>query len=56
MITKNCTTCHTILAQGAPADLVGKPLQEQPFQHPVDVGIDVTEYQCSQCHTGTGGL
>jgi hypothetical protein len=56
VITKDCNACHTILAQGPPEALVGKALTEQPFQHPVDVGVDVTEFKCSQCHTGTSGL
>lgn len=56
VITKNCNACHAILAQGPPQDLQNIPLQEQPFRHPVDVGVDVTEYKCSQCHTGTSGL
>ncbi|MBI4597105.1 MAG: NapC/NirT family cytochrome c [Candidatus Omnitrophica bacterium] len=56
VITKNCQACHTILAQGAPEEMAGVKLQEQPFRHPVDVGVDVTEYKCSQCHTGTSGV
>jgi nitrate/TMAO reductase-like tetraheme cytochrome c subunit len=56
IITKDCNTCHTILAQGPPEEVAAGPLKEQPFRHPVDVGMDVTEYKCSQCHTGTGGL
>jgi hypothetical protein len=56
VITKDCNACHSILAQGPPEALAGQPLTEQPFRHPVDVGVDVTEFKCSQCHTGTGGL
>ncbi|MBI3997009.1 MAG: NapC/NirT family cytochrome c [Candidatus Omnitrophica bacterium] len=56
VITKDCNACHTILAQGAPATLQGQPLREQPFQHPVDMGMDVTEQKCSLCHNGTTGL
>ena len=55
-ITKDCNTCHLIVAQGPPAQLMGQPLRQQPFQHPVDMGMDVTEFSCSQCHTGTQGL
>ena len=47
---------HAILAQGPPEQLAGQPLQEQSFQHPVDMGMDVSEFKCSQCHTGTTGL
>ena len=56
IITKDCNACHTILAQGSPEEVAQAILQEQPFRHPVDVGMDVTEFKCSQCHTGTSGL
>jgi len=56
VITKDCNACHTILGQGPPDELKGVILQEQPFQHPVDLGMDVTELKCSACHTGTSGL
>jgi nitrate/TMAO reductase-like tetraheme cytochrome c subunit len=56
VITKDCNACHAILAQGSPEDLKDARLSEQPFRHPVDVGVDVTEFRCSECHTGTSGL
>jgi hypothetical protein len=56
VLTKDCTACHTILAQGSPEELATLHLEAQPFRHPVDVGMDVTELKCSQCHTGTSGL
>ncbi|HBH96682.1 MAG TPA: cytochrome C [Candidatus Omnitrophica bacterium] len=56
VITKDCNACHTILGQGPPEELLATSLQAQPFRHPVDVGMDVTEFKCSECHTGTGGL
>ena len=56
VITKDCTACHTILAQGPPEEIAKARLEAQPFRHPVDVGVDVTEYKCSQCHTGTSGI
>jgi hypothetical protein len=56
VITKDCNACHTILAQGPPEEVAGAKLEEQPFRHPVDVGMDVTEFKCSECHTGTSGL
>jgi nitrate/TMAO reductase-like tetraheme cytochrome c subunit len=55
-IPKDCNACHTILAQGPPEEIAGAKLESQSFRHPVDVGADVTEYKCSDCHTGTGGL
>jgi hypothetical protein len=56
VITKDCNACHTILAQGPPGEVATSRLAAQPFQHPVDVGGDVTEFTCSDCHTGTSGL
>ncbi|HEX9780532.1 MAG TPA: NapC/NirT family cytochrome c [bacterium] len=56
VITKDCNACHTILAQGPPEAMTALHLEEQPFQHPVDLGMDVTEFKCSECHTGTSGL
>ncbi len=56
VITKDCNACHTILAQGPPEEIARATLTAQPFRHPVDVGVDVTEFKCSECHTGTSGL
>jgi len=56
VVTKDCNACHTILAQGPPEDVATKKLEAQPFRHPVDVGMDVSELACSDCHTGTSGL
>jgi hypothetical protein len=56
VITSDCNACHTILAQGPPEAMTDARLTGQPFQHPVDVGMDVTALKCSECHTGTSGL
>ena len=56
VLTKDCNACHTILAQGPPEEVANAQLEAQPFRHPVDVGMDVTEFKCSQCHNGTSGL
>ena len=56
VITRDCNACHTILAQGPPEEVAAARLTAQPFRHPVDVGLDVTEFKCSECHTGTSGL
>ena len=53
VITNDCGTCHTILAQGPPGEAVSSTLQAQLFRHPVDMGMDVTQLKCSQCHDGT---
>lgn len=52
VITKDCNTCHAILAQGPPEGLQAAGSASQGFRHPVDVGTDVSGYKCSQCHTG----
>lgn len=54
VIPKDCNTCHTVLAQkesGTP--LMGRE-EGVPFQHPVDLG-DMTQVNCSDCHTGGVG-
>jgi hypothetical protein len=56
VITNDCNACHTILAQGPPEQVKAATLQAQPFQHPVDVGMDVSTLMCNDCHTGTSGL
>ena len=53
VITNDCSTCHTILAQGTPEEVASATLGAQPFRHPVDVGVEVTQFKCSQCHNGT---
>jgi hypothetical protein len=51
VIPKDCTICHTILAQIES----GVPLMKHEvgvsFQHPVDIG-DLAQVTCSDCHTG----
>ncbi len=56
VVSKDCNVCHTIVAQGAPAEVAKARLQAQPFKHPVDVGVDVTQVKCDSCHNGTSGL
>jgi nitrate/TMAO reductase-like tetraheme cytochrome c subunit len=56
IISNECTTCHTILAQGPPDQVAKTPLHAQPFQHPVDMGVDVTTMKCTTCHSGAMGL
>lgn len=53
-ITKTCTACHSILAQGRPAQLA---FSTEPtglaFQHPQDIGDLWQEMPCNNCHSGT---
>src|SRR5579864_4314070 len=52
VISKDCNQCHTVLSEGegttaaSPAPIA--------FQHPVDLG-DLTQVNCSDCHTGGTG-
>jgi hypothetical protein len=55
-VTKDCGACHTIVAQGSPAEVAKARLQAQPFKHPVDAGADVTKMNCNACHNGVSGL
>ena len=55
VLTRDCNICHTFLGQGPPEAVSKTPAMAQPFQHPVDVGVDVTEDKCTICHTGAGG-
>jgi hypothetical protein len=52
-ITKDCTACHSILAQGRPPQLA---FSSEPrgvaFQHPEDIGDLWQEMPCNDCHTG----
>jgi nitrate/TMAO reductase-like tetraheme cytochrome c subunit len=54
VIPKDCNSCHTVLSQLES----GTPLMRRdvgiPFQHPVDIG-DLTQVNCSDCHTGGVG-
>jgi nitrate/TMAO reductase-like tetraheme cytochrome c subunit len=54
VIPKDCTTCHTVLAQLQS----GMPLIRHevgvPFEHPIDIG-DLTQVTCSDCHNGGVG-
>ena len=53
VITKECTACHTILAQGSPPNVAfatGPGGLE--FQHPEDIGGAWQQMKCDECHTG----
>jgi hypothetical protein len=48
-ISKDCNTCHTVLAQQEGTTRMVASQGE--FKHPVDVG-DLTQVACIDCHTG----
>ncbi len=52
-ITKSCTACHIIMAQGAPPHVaVSMDEQGLTFQHPQDIGTMWQEMNCTDCHAG----
>src|ERR1035438_6124080 len=51
MLATDCNSCHTILSQGAGADLAKVVPQGQPFRHPGGE-IEGTGLLCSDCHNG----
>lgn len=52
VISRDCTSCHTILAQGSGEDLVmAETLDGLEFLHPDDMD-DWQEDGCFECHTG----
>ena len=52
-ISANCTSCHTIIGQGAGTNLTTVSAQGLEFQHPApDVGDSWKGMKCSDCHNG----
>ncbi len=49
MLSTDCNSCHTILSQGAGADLARVVPQGQPFRHPAG---EIGGLLCSDCHNG----
>lgn len=52
-ISKDCKTCHTILAQGPGKDLAEFNSAGLEFTHPEDIGEDWKTERCDSCHTGS---
>jgi hypothetical protein len=51
-IRKDCTICHTILAQGASVNPEGMSQKGLTFEHPEDIGDAWQTDRCDTCHTG----
>jgi nitrate/TMAO reductase-like tetraheme cytochrome c subunit len=50
MKASDCTTCHTIVAQGSTAEeLATITAQGLPFMH---IDFEYEEFDCAECHTG----
>jgi len=50
VLSKDCNTCHTILAQKIEKDTIRVSLEGIKYRHPVDIGNAWMEMNCSDCH------
>lgn len=50
VLSKDCNSCHTILAQQFERDTLRLSLGGIEYKHPVDVGDAWKEMNCSDCH------
>jgi NapC/NirT cytochrome c family, N-terminal region len=53
VLSKDCNLCHTLMGQEE-GGVSMAALPNVSFQHPVDLG-DLTQVNCSDCHTGGAG-
>ena len=51
VLTRDCNTCHTILAQKFEKDSLRISLAGIEYKHPVDIGEEWKETNCSECHS-----
>ncbi len=51
VISKDCTVCHTILAEQFGDKKPELSLSGVEYQHPVDIGDSWKEMECSDCHS-----
>lgn len=52
VITRECDSCHTILAQGSDEDIKGFTPMGLEFVHPEDIDEEWKETRCDECHEG----
>jgi nitrate/TMAO reductase-like tetraheme cytochrome c subunit len=52
VLSRDCNTCHTILAQQFQQDTLRVSLSGVEYRHPVDIGNAWKESNCSDCHAG----
>ena len=51
VISKDCNLCHTIIGQGKPGMMTYSTIKDSlEFEHPVDIGTDWKDINCSECH------
>jgi nitrate/TMAO reductase-like tetraheme cytochrome c subunit len=53
VVSKDCTQCHTLMSETEGTTSLASTAAPT-FQHPVDLG-DLTQVNCSDCHTGGTG-
>ena len=51
MLSRDCNTCHTILAEELSNDKLRLSLDGVEYKHPVDIGDAWKETNCSDCHS-----
>jgi hypothetical protein len=51
-ITRDCDSCHSIIAQGPGRDISSVNTGGLPFEHPEDIDEEWKETRCDECHTG----
>ena len=52
VITRDCDSCHTIIAQGPGMDVQSVNTGGLEFLHPEDIDGEWKETRCDECHTG----
>ncbi len=53
VISRTCSTCHTIVGQGRTGDVkVAMTSEGLEFEHPEDIGDSLETMQCTDCHAG----
>lgn len=50
VLTKDCNSCHIILSQSFENEPVRLSLEGLEYKHPIDIGNDWKEVNCSECH------
>ncbi len=52
VITRDCASCHSIIAQGPGVDVTSVNTGGLEFKHPEDIDEEWKETRCDDCHTG----
>jgi nitrate/TMAO reductase-like tetraheme cytochrome c subunit len=52
VITRDCDSCHTIIAQGPGLNVTNMNTSGLEFKHPEDIDEEWKETRCDECHEG----